>query len=92
MLKKYETEQEHSTQLETELEELSDKQQQEISDLEKKLENEKKKTAELEDNVAAKTAQVKKLKDMHKNLRRTDDRLLELKVSFSPSASMIDHG
>ena len=43
--KKYETEQEHSTQLESE---LSHKHQQEISNLEKKLENEKKKNAELE--------------------------------------------
>ena len=90
LLKKYETEQEHSSQLEAELEELSDKQQQEISDLEKKLENEKKKNAELEDSVAAKTAQVKKLKDMHKNLRRTDDRLLELKEKIEKEGDRED--
>ena len=47
----------------------------------RKTPNSRLKNAKLEDNSTAKMAQVKKLKDMHKNLRRTDDRLLELKVS-----------
>ena len=61
-MKKYEAEQEHSNTLEGELEELSDRQQQEIADLETKLEQEKKKTVELEEQLNIKQAQVNKLK------------------------------
>jgi len=48
---------------------LTDKQQQEISDLEKRLEQEQKKCLELEETLESKIQQVTKLKAMHKNLR-----------------------
>ena len=62
LLKKFENEQEHSAQLETEVQELSDKHQREMADIQTELDGEKKKVSELEGTIETKIAQVNKLK------------------------------
>ena len=62
LLKKFENEQGHSGQLETEVQELSDKHQQETADLQLQLDAEKKNVAMLEETIETKISQVNKLK------------------------------
>ncbi|XP_076824478.1 uncharacterized protein LOC143470310 isoform X2 [Clavelina lepadiformis] len=73
------SEKEHALQLENDLEEQSNKFYKENEDLRAKLSSEEAKSAQLEEKVDSVSKQMKKLKCVDKNLRKTDDQLWRIK-------------
>uniref|UniRef100_H2YF32 Cortactin-binding protein-2 N-terminal domain-containing protein n=1 Tax=Ciona savignyi TaxID=51511 RepID=H2YF32_CIOSA len=73
------SEKEHSLQLENELEEQTNKFYRENEELTSKLSAQEEKNAQLEDKITSMNKQIRKLKNVDKNFRKTDDQLFKIR-------------